>query len=105
MGNWILVDSEPGWTLDSTPTALSILHVDLAKGTNNNLVTGWGTATVQANVSGTNTLVKSGPNRLILDPATANTYTGGTIISNGILQVGVGGNPPPRSSNPIGLGS
>ncbi len=40
-------------------------------------------------MSGTGSVVKTGPGRLVL--ANANTYSGGTIINGGILQVGDGG--------------
>ncbi len=105
VGNWILADGGGGLTLDSLTTSNSIIQVNLAQGSISNLNTGWGTATIQAVLNGTNTLVKAGGNRLILDPASANTYSGGTLISNGIVQLGISGNPLPRNSNPLALGT
>lgn len=47
------------------------------------------TATIDAVVAGTNGLEKGDPGTLVLSQN--NTYTGGTTISNGILQLGEGG--------------
>jgi len=48
-----------------------------------------GTITNDGAISGTGSVIKDGPGTLIL-PAN-NSYQGGTIISNGVLQVGNGG--------------
>ena len=103
-GSWIIAEGGTGLTLDSATTSNAIIHVDLAKGAANNLVAGWGTATIQAGLTGTNTLVKSGPNHLILNPAAGNSYSGGTILSNGMLQVGVASQTGTANTATLGTG-
>lgn len=103
-GSWVVAEGGTGLTLDSTTTSNAIIHVDLAKGTANNLVTGWGTATIQAGLTGTNTLVKSGPSHLILNPGAGNSYSGGTVLSNGMLQVGIASQTGTANSATLGTG-
>ncbi len=93
-GFWVLADGGTPWTIDSLTTPNSIINVSLLNGAANNLITGWSTATITANIQGTNTLVKSGPSQLILNPnlsgpLAGNAYTGGTVISNGLVELGV----------------
>ncbi|HAO77919.1 MAG TPA: hypothetical protein DCQ92_02875, partial [Verrucomicrobia subdivision 3 bacterium] len=99
VANWTLTEGGAGITLDSTTTSNSIIDVNLAQGASNNLVTGWGTLTMSAGLHGTNTLVKSGPSPLIL--TLANDYTGGTIISNGMIELGNGLNGSALNQGPI----
>lgn len=87
--NWTLADGFVPLTLDNTASPNSIIDVNLVQGAANNLVTGWGTLTITPNLSGTNVLVKSGPSHLILNPTTANSHSGGVVISNGMVQLGV----------------
>ena len=48
--------------------------------------------TYSGNIKGAGRIIKTGTGRLTLDSTiTANTYTGSTIISNGVLQIGSGG--------------
>ena len=89
LGNWVLADAGFPLTLDNTTTSNSIVDVNLARGAANNLTVGWATATITANLAGTNTLVKSGPSHLILNPLSANAHSGGMVISNGMVQLGV----------------
>ncbi len=101
VGSWILAEGGLGITLDSTTSSNSIIDVNLAKGAANNLIVGWGTATITANLAGTNTLIKTGPNRLILNPTSGNTYSGGTVISNGMVELGAGKNGVALNSGPV----
>ena len=57
------------------------------------------TLTGPGSLAGPMTLTKAGPANLILD--TANSYTGPTIISGGVLQVGNGGANGTLGSGPI----
>jgi autotransporter-associated beta strand protein len=58
-------------------------------------------------ISGTGTLIKVGPNTLRFDRslANANTYSGGTIISNGTIRLGPDANGDPGAANVNSLGS
>jgi len=89
LGNWVFADAGLPLTLDSTTTSNSIIAVNLAQGAANNLTVGWATATITANLAGSNTLVKSGPSHLILNPTLANGHSGGMVISNGMIQLGI----------------
>ncbi len=107
IGHLIFQDTDPStvghWQIDNIgyPLVLSnnasphtVVTVDLARGGATNLITGWGIATINANVVTTNTLVKDGPGTLVLSPvpdgplAGVNQISGGTITSNGMLQLG-----------------
>ena len=99
VANWTLNEGGAGITLDSTTTSNSIIDVNLATGASNNLVAGWGTVTMAAGLHGTNTLVKSGPSPLIL--SVGNDYSGGTIISNGMIEVGANLNNTVFGAGPI----
>ncbi|MGA4644585.1 beta strand repeat-containing protein [Limisphaera sp. 4302-co] len=103
--NWSL--DNQGWplVLSNNTSPQTIVRVNLAQGTADNLLSGWGLATITANLVTTNTFVKDGPGTLVLNPAPdgalagMNQFSGGTIISNGMLQLG----PTARddSRNPI----
>ncbi len=88
LGNYTIA-AGAGLILDDTSRPDSILTVNLATGTAANLVTGWELATLGLDITTTNVLVKSGPGHLVLNPATANTLSGGMVISNGMVQLGV----------------
>ncbi|HEX3718622.1 MAG TPA: autotransporter-associated beta strand repeat-containing protein [Verrucomicrobiae bacterium] len=101
-GNWVLADAGAPLTLDSLITSNSVISVNLSNGAAANLV-GWSTATITANIQGTNTLVKTGDSPLILNPTAGNSYSGGTIISNGMVELGTdagsGGNVNPSGTS------
>ncbi|MGA2176597.1 MAG: autotransporter-associated beta strand repeat-containing protein [Verrucomicrobiota bacterium] len=107
-GNWVLADDGYPLTLDSLNSSNSEISVVLSNGVTGtglaaNNLTGWATATITANIQGTNTLVKMGGSPLIFFPTTGNTYSGGTIFSNGIVELGTdaasGGNVTPSGAS------
>lgn len=96
---WTLAEGGLGITLDSKTSSNSIVDVNLVTGANNNLVAGWAMLTNSVGLHGTNTLVKSGPSPMLI--TAANDYTGGTIISNGMIRVGANINNTAFGSGPI----
>jgi len=110
-GNWVVADGGYPWVLDSLTTSNAVISVNLSNGVAGtgiaSSVAGWSTVEIFANLQGTNTLVKQGSSPLILFPSSANTYSGGTVFSNGIIEVGTtaasGGNVNP-SGNSLGTG-
>src|SRR5688572_3688114 len=88
LGNWVVADAGFPLNLDNTATSNAVIEVNLAQGAANNLTVGWATATIGAGLTGTNTLVKSGPSHLILNPTVANVHSGGMVLSNGMVQLG-----------------
>ncbi|MDW8381949.1 MAG: autotransporter-associated beta strand repeat-containing protein [Verrucomicrobiota bacterium] len=103
--NWALGNQGFPLILSNNTSPLTIVSVNLAQGSPTNLLTGWGLATITANLVTTNRFVKAGPGTLVLSPAPdgpltgMNQFSGGTIISNGMLQLG----PTARddSRNPV----
>ena len=94
VGNWQIDNLGYPLVLSNNASPHTVVDVRLATGSANNLITGWGIATIRANLITTNTLVKDGPSPLVLAPAPdgplvgANQFSGGTILSNGMLQLG-----------------
>lgn len=103
--NWALANLGFPLVLSNNTSPFAIVRVNLAQGGPTNLLTGWGLATITANLVTTNRFVKAGPGTLVLNPAPdgplmgMNQFSGGTIISNGMLQLG----PTARddSRNPV----
>ncbi|NGO39160.1 hypothetical protein G4L39_07085 [Limisphaera ngatamarikiensis] len=103
--NWSLDNGGAPLVLSNNTAPVAIVRVNLAQGGMTNLLTGWGLATITANLVTTNTFVKAGPGTLVLNPDPngplmgMNQFSGGTIISNGMLQLG----PTARddSRNPV----
>ena len=73
-----IADSETTVTLNSTVVPGSVV-IDAS--------TGDYTITGSGQIAGGTSLFKTGSHNLIL--ATANTYSGGTVISNGVLRLGI----------------
>lgn len=88
LGNYTIA-AGAGLILDDTSRPDSVVTVNLATGTAANLVTGWELATLGVDITTTNVLVKDGPGHLVLNPGTGNTLSGGIVISNGLVQLGV----------------
>ena len=90
-GTGALVLTNAAFTLSSHVQAANMSRVLVLGGTNaaDNTIAGVIANADGANANSTVSIVKDGVGKWILSGA--NTYTGGTTISNGILQIGAGG--------------
>ena len=90
-GTGALVLTNAAFTLSSHVQAANMSRVLVLGGTNaaDNTIAGVIANADGANANSTVSIVKDGVGKWIL--SRANTYTGGTTISNGILQIGAGG--------------
>ena len=78
-----------GTTLDNAPAATSLANAIILNPSANLTVAGSNPLTLTGTISGDGALTKSGASTLIL--TADNSYAGGTTISTGTLQLGIGG--------------
>jgi outer membrane autotransporter protein len=91
-----------GGTLQVVGTPLTLARAISLTGGNSSIDTNGQTAALSGVISGPGGLVKAGQGTLIL--TAANSYTGGTLISGGILQIGNGGTTGSITGNVINNG-
>ena len=88
-----------GTTLDNTPAATSLANAIVLSPSANLTVAGSNPLTLAGAISGDGALTKDGASTLIL--SADNSYTGGTTINTGTLQVGNGGATGSIGTGPV----